>query len=215
MSCRQLKHKATAHTVIIITSPLEHHETWTYYSSILMPSIKYSLLSLRLTPQDCHHNIEKIYKPSFLQKSGYNTNLSNAIVYGSKSYSRLGLHNLYTEQDISQLQALLLSLWNTGPQQTLTLIAILWVQLLARPGFPILDNVKNPIPHLYAMKWIPSIRQYMACNNLHITLEQAHHSNANAIFISWTSHFTTQIIPSHSKSTMHVRSTFKSSYSVT
>ena len=207
MSCRQLKHKATAHTAIIIRSPLEHHETWTYYSSILMPSIKYPLLSLSLTPQDCH-NIQKIYKPSFLQKSGYNTNLSNAIVYGSKSYSRLGLHNLYTRQDISQLQALLLSLWNTGPQQTLTLIAILWVQLLARTGFPVLDNVETPIPHLYVMKWIPSIRQYMTCNNLHITLEQA-------IFISWTSHFTTQIIPPHSKSTTHVRSTFKSSYSVT
>ena len=48
-----------------------------------------------------------------------------------QSYSGLGLHNLYTEQGISQLQALLLSLWSAGPQHTLTLIAILWAQLLA------------------------------------------------------------------------------------
>ena len=74
MSCKHLQHKATAHATNITSSPLEHHETWMHYRSILMPSIKYPLPSLSLTPQDCH-NIEKIYKPSILQKSGYNKNL--------------------------------------------------------------------------------------------------------------------------------------------
>ena len=171
MSCKHLQCKATAHATIITRSPLDHHETGTCYRSILMPSIQYPLLSLSLTPQDCH-NIEKIYKPSILQKSGYNKNLSNAIIYGSKSYSRLGLHNLYTEQGISQLQALLLSLQSEGPQHTLSLIAISWAQLLASMGFPILNDVQTLIPHLYPMKWMPSIRQYMPCNNSHVTLEQ-------------------------------------------
>ena len=109
------------------------------------------LPSLSLTPQDCH-NIEKIYKSSILQISRYNKNLPKAIVYGNKSYGRLGLYNLYTEQGISQLQALLVSLWSAGPQQTLALIAISWAQLLAGMGFPILDDVQTPIPHLYPMK---------------------------------------------------------------
>ena len=170
MSCKHLQCKATTHTMIITRSPLEHHETWMYYRSILMPSIQYPLPSLSLTPQD-YHNIEKIYKPSILQKSRYNKNLPNAIIYRSKSYGGLGLHNLCTEQGISQLQALLLSLWSSRPQHTLSLIAISWAQLLAGMGFPILDDIQTPIPHLYPKKWIPSIQQYMLCNNSQITLE--------------------------------------------
>ena len=48
---------------------------------------------------------------------------------------------------------------------------ISWAQLLASMGFPILDNAQTCIPHLYLMKWITCIRQYMPCNNCHITLE--------------------------------------------
>ena len=151
MSCKHLQCKATAHGMIITRSPLEHHKTWTYYRSILIPSIQYPLPSLSLTPKDCH-NIAKIYKPSILQKSGYNNNLPNAIINGSKSYCGLSLHNFYTEQGISQIQALLSSLWSAGPQHILSLIAILWAQLLAGMGFPILNDIQTPIPHLYPMK---------------------------------------------------------------
>ena len=119
VSCNHLQHKGADYATNMTRSNLDHHETWMYYRFILIPSIKYPHPSLSLTPQDCH-NIEKIYKPSILQKTGYNKNLPNETIYGSKSYGRLGLHSLYTEQGISQLQALLSSLWSAGPQHTLS-----------------------------------------------------------------------------------------------
>ena len=136
-----------------------------------MPSIKYPLPSLSLTPQDCC-NIEKLYKSSIVQKCSYNKNLPNAIIYSNKSYGGLSLNNLYTEQGISQLQALILSLCSMGPQQTLSLIAISWAQLLAGTRFPILEDVTTPIPHLYLMKWLPIICQYMVSTASYITMER-------------------------------------------
>ena len=173
-----------------------------------MPSIKYPLPSLSPTPQDCH-NIEKIYKHASSRKA-------DTTRTSPKQLSMEANPNLNTEQGISQLQALLSSLWSVGPKQTLSLITISWAQLLAGTGFPILNDVQTPIPHLYPMKWVPSIRQYMASNNSHITLEQTfvtplqqegdiHIMN---LALQYTNH------PITCKYSTHVGSTFKSSYSV-
>ena len=143
---------------IISRSCLDHHETWTYYRAILLLSIKYPLPSISLTPTNCA-SIKKLYKPSILQKCRYNKDTPNELVYGSTTYRGLGLQNLYSEQGTSQLQALS-SLRSIGPQQSLTIIAISWAQLPVGTGAPILEDITTPLPHIYPMKWIPSIHQF-------------------------------------------------------
>lgn len=56
----------------------------------------------------------------------------------------------------------------------LTHIAIKWCQLLAGIQEPILHQVHIPLPHLYPMKWIPSIRTFLASINATLEIEHTH-----------------------------------------
>ena len=53
----------------------------------------------------------------------------------------------------------------------LALIIISWGQCLAGTSFPLLSDVKTPLPHLHPMTWLPSVRDFLA--EIDCTLELA------------------------------------------
>ena len=62
-----------------------------------------------------------------------------------------------TEQGITQIYSLMMSLRAEGVPRKLALITLTWAQLLAGPQKPVLSNITNALPHITPMKWIPSI----------------------------------------------------------
>ena len=66
-----------------------------------------------------------------------------------------------TEQGISQIHSLMMSLRAEGVPRKLALITLAWAQLFTGTQQPVLSNVMNALPHIAPMKWIPLIRDFL------------------------------------------------------
>ena len=60
-----------------------------------------------------------------------------------------------TKQGIAQIYSLMMSLRAEGVPRKLACITLTWAQLLAGTQQPVLSNVRNTLPHIAPMKWIP------------------------------------------------------------
>ena len=80
------------------------------------------------------------------------------------------MRHLTTEKGIAQLCHFMMAVRTTGVTQKLALIAVSWMQLLAGNSFSVFSNVDTPLPHLYPMKWLPSIREFLRKNGLSLEL---------------------------------------------
>ena len=76
------------------------------------------------------------------------------------------MRNLIMEKGISQINHFLMALRTEGITQELSLIAISWMQLLAGTSFPVFHDVSIQLPHLFPMKWLPFIRNFLNKNDL-------------------------------------------------
>ena len=105
-----------------------------------------------------------------------------AIVYGPSEYSGIEMRSHQTEQGISQINSLMMSLRAEGVPHKLALITLAWAQLLAGTQKPVLSDVMIALPHIAPMKWIPSIHEFlhsiggrMEVENLPVTPLQREH----------------------------------------
>ncbi len=141
------------------TSPLNRKESWTFYHSVYLPSVSYSLPVGHLAPTMLH----KIQAPAirtFLPKCGYNRNMPRVVVFGPQEYGGMGFRNLAVEQGAGQIEYFL-KFWRTDCEAgSLLRIALSWNQLMAGVSWPILQNVTAPLPHLET-KWLPSLRDFL------------------------------------------------------
>ena len=104
-----------------------------------------------------------------LPKYGFNRNTPLPVVYAGSDFTGIELRDLKIEKGISQLQHLIMALRTPGFTRSLSLIAISWMQLIAGTQQPVFSDVSTPLPHLYPMKWLPAVRNFL--NNESITLE--------------------------------------------
>ena len=144
---------------IVACSPFNTTDTWAYYHAVYLPSHTYSFPSGSLSVSQCL-KLQCQIKQSVLPK--FNQNITNAIVYGSAEYILIEMHNLVTEQGLSQFHSLLLSLHSTGVAHKLALIVISWVQFLACTSCSIFNDVSTPLPHLILMVWIPAVCEFLS-----------------------------------------------------
>ena len=151
----------TEHTTTMARSPFNRTDAWSSYHAVYLPSITYPMSSSCLSTKHCN-TLQRQFKKVLLPKCGYNRTTPNSVVYGSQDYGGIGLRQLYIERGIAQVYTLMACLRSDGLLSDLALIMISWGQCLAGTSFPLLSDVKTPLPHLHPMTWLPSVRDFLA-----------------------------------------------------
>lgn len=76
-------------------------------------------------------------------------------------FAGIELRDLRIEKGISQLQNFIMALRIQGITQQIALIAVSWMQLLVGTQKSFFIDVSTPLPHLYSMKWLLTIRSFL------------------------------------------------------
>jgi hypothetical protein len=153
----------------LATSPLDRKESWTYYHTVYLPSVSYSLPIGHLSPA----LLTKIQAPAiqtFLPKCGYNCNMPRAVIFGPHEYGGIEYRHLSVKQGAGQIEYFL-KFWRTeGEAGSILHIALSWNQLMAGVGWPIPQNVTALLPHLET-KWIPSLCAFLCSIDSEIEID--------------------------------------------
>jgi hypothetical protein len=107
---------------------------------------------------------------TFLPRMGYNRNTARAVlVYGPERYGGLGIKNLYAEQSLAQINAILQHQRMDSPLGKIITINLEWVQIIAGIQNQIFEDTE-PLQHLKG-HWFKSIRQFLHITNATINIK--------------------------------------------
>jgi ribonuclease HI len=148
------------------------------YRTMVCPALEYPLTVTQFTQERC----DKISSPilrSSLSQMGYNRNSPKEVVYGPEEMGGLGLHDLFIEQGIAQVTALVGHLREkkskTGDMMKIELD---WCQLQAGTADHLLENPFTAIDYIESC-WIMSIRDFLRMYK--VRMEFTEHSHPVAL----------------------------------
>jgi hypothetical protein len=104
----------------------------------------------------------------FLPKVGYNQHTARAVVYGPQECGGIGVKNLYVEQSVKQIKALIQHTRIKSPLGDIMSINLDWVQLIAGIQQPIFEDTKS-LYHLEG-EWFISIREFLQATEWQIKM---------------------------------------------
>jgi hypothetical protein len=160
--------KVLNYTSRLYKGHLSKHETWIGYFSCFLPKLTYGLSVMTHTRQDLDH-LQRPAVSATLAKLGFRRTINRSIVFGSPLYGGLGLHDLYLEQGIAQLQLFIRHLRAQSPQGKLLHIALTWWQLQAGVSWNLLSLPQRPLHYLPAT-WLTSVRAFLKTIDGSLTL---------------------------------------------
>lgn len=165
----RLKIRAGNHANIIATSVRGYEETETYYYSIYIPSMRYSLVVGTLTEQKAQAIQSKVTQAT-LTGLGYNSRTPSEIVYGPKSLGGIGLRHLFTEQGMEKVKMLLQQIRGRTKLGRLLIIQLQWAQLWSGWTVSILEDNASAATFLETEDWIARLREFLSYSRvkLHI-----------------------------------------------
>jgi hypothetical protein len=176
-----LQMKASHHSQILASSILKYNETETYYHSIYLPSMQYSLV-VGTFSENQTHLIQSPVSQVVLTGLGYCSRSLSAIVYGPPTLGGIGLRHLFAEQGSLKLQALIQNIqcnsrlgqlmtmqiqFNSRLGQLMTM-QIQWAQLICGTSKQILADVKTNLPMLKEELWISSLRDFLSKSEISV-----------------------------------------------
>ena len=142
------------------------------YATIVNARLEFPLTVTQFTQAQC----DKISSPVLnvcMAKMGYNRNMPREVVYGPLQMGGLGLHDLYIEQGIKAVTALVGHLREPASQTAkMMLIELQWCQVQAGTSINLLAEPHVPIDYIESC-WIMHIRSFLATYNLSIDLTQS------------------------------------------
>ena len=142
------------------------------YSTIISARLEFPLTVTQFTQAQC----DLISSPVLnvcLTKMGYNKHMPREVVYGPKQMGGLGLHDLYIEQGIKAVTALVGHLREPASQTAkMMLVELQWCQVQAGTAINLLEEPSTPIEYIETC-WIMNIRSFLDTYNLRIDLTQA------------------------------------------
>ena len=154
-----LKKKCDDHARIVTTSALTRRDAWTYYFSMYLTSPGYPLPLSHFSPVDLH-SLETKSLPALIAKCGFNRHTARDVLYGPVRLNGGGFRPFRTEQGVGQI-LYLLKHWTCDLQPgQAQRIAVSWAQLNVGVGWPILFNVKTPLPH-FESEWFRVLRNFL------------------------------------------------------
>jgi hypothetical protein len=163
----RLQMKASHHSQILASSILKYNETETYYHSIYLPSMQYSLV-VGTFSENQTHLIQSPVSQVVLTGLGYCSRSPLAIVYGPLTLGGIGLRHLFAEQGSLKLQALIQNIRCKSRLGQLMTMQIQWAQLICGTSKQILADVKTNLPMLKEELWISSLRDFLSKSEISV-----------------------------------------------
>ena len=157
-----LKDKCDDFARVINCSSLTRHDTSIFYRAIYNLSVGYPLPTCYFSFAELDRIQSKAHR-AFVSNCGYNRHTAKEIIYGPHCLGGAAFFHLYDIQGFGQVQHFL-KFWRRpkSPQGTLFRILMAWAQFCTGIGVPILEDTKHPpLPHM-ELKWIASLRRYLA-----------------------------------------------------
>ena len=97
----------------IRTGMVDKRDAWLAMKSTIMKTLEYPLLALTLSENECNHIMAPLLKAG-LPKAGICRNIPRSILYGSTEHQGLGMNNLYTTMDLTQITSLVDHIWRNS-----------------------------------------------------------------------------------------------------
>jgi hypothetical protein len=121
----------------LFKSGLYKSEVWLAYHACYVPSMTFTFPVSSFTSNDLG-NIQKSAVRATLARLGFNRNITRDFVFSSLLFGGLGLHHLFLELGIGQLELFLRHLHARTHQGILFLIGLSWWHLVAGYSTPLL-----------------------------------------------------------------------------
>jgi hypothetical protein len=120
--------KSNAAGIFLQCSVLSLKQAWTYYFAIYLPSVRYPF-------PNCHFSLKQLQSIqakgmlwAIFAKCSFNRNTKSLILYSPSRLGGASFWQLYTEQEVGQIQTFLRH-WRCSKQPGIILqIAVAWVQ---------------------------------------------------------------------------------------
>ena len=169
---QSLKLKADTFSRRLMSPRLTKSDVAIFHRSIYVPSMRYSLAAIATNEQELSAVQSKICRV-FLQKLHVRSTIPMALRYGPLELGGLALYDLRTEVGIESLKFLRNSLYCDSEAGNLIRLNIDYSQREAGVDFHLLEKPSMYISYL-TPSWILSIRQFLANNNMHLTVSDLH-----------------------------------------
>ena len=154
-------------TAALIRSPASPSEALTFVTSILIPSLCYSMPQSSLTSTQ-HRKLASLIMPKVFAKCGYNRYTARAVLYGPKRYGGASFLPFEVYDGVGKILNFL-KLWKTPWSMEGKLLRITYSWMQFQSGFSQSYMTHQlPDPHVEA-HWLKSLRTFLI--NIEATIE--------------------------------------------
>ncbi len=162
---------AEAKATLIANSRFDPKCAWRYYMGVFLPSVTYSFAVNFISPAKLWDLTKKTTRP-FIAKLGFARSTPLNVVYGSRKYGGIGLHDFRVTQGVEQM-CIFVKHWRSYDSTAgkLSRIALAWAQHNSGSEFPLLEYPEYPVPHLET-PWFSSLRTFLSQARASIRLDR-------------------------------------------
>jgi hypothetical protein len=136
-----------------------HHNAKLGFTTIYTPVMCYDLTTSSIS----QHTLQTIQKPMIsiaLSRMGFNKHMPRDVVFSSKTKGGLGIMDLYTEQGVLQIKAIITHLRSQSYLYVQMLVLLETYQVVAGIfGCPFHKNTKT---HYVQSNWVQSVQGYLS-----------------------------------------------------
>ena len=138
---------------------------------VFLPSVTYSFAVNFISPAKLWNLTKKTTRP-FIAKLGFARSTPLNVVYGSRKYGGIGLHDFRVTQGVEQV-CIFVKHWRSHDSTAgkLSRIALAWAQHNSGSEFPLLEYPEYAVPHLET-PWFSSLRSFLSRAGALIRLDE-------------------------------------------
>ena len=136
------------------------------YHMMVCPMIEYPLTVTQFSQKDCDMIVSPVLR-ACLSKMGYNQNMPKEVVFGPVELGGLGMHDLFIEQGIRQILALVGHLSQNSVTSKMMLIELQWCQVQAGTSDHLLESPSTEIDYIETC-WIMAIPDFLRTYSLRL-----------------------------------------------
>ena len=158
--------------VALAVNKISRKASRTFYRSIFLPSMTYSLPSTHLSYKDCQ-TIHKSSTGQLLNSLGFPRNFPHALTFAPRELGGVGFTHLWVEQGCQHLHSILLPTLRGQPNILRKTLVILlkWAHLYSGFIFHPLQDVDQRIPYLPS-GWFQVTRDFLAESDAYLELPE-------------------------------------------
>ena len=169
---RALKKKVDNFASRILSPRLNSKDIRTFHRSIYMSSMRYVLAALAVDEEELSSVQSRVLR-SLLQQMGIQSTIPTSIRHGPLEMGGLDLYDLRTEVGIEAVKFFRNAIYSDSENGNMLRLNLQYSQLESGVGELLLENPNLHLPYL-APTWILSLRHFLFCHNMTITITDAY-----------------------------------------